>query len=205
MVVNDNGGTATAANFTLTADGVGANDVSGAGAADSGAGLVAGTFALSETGPAGYAASDWVCVGGTQAGASVTVGVGQTATCTITNNDVAPTVAPPPAPVILPPAMVRGTAQIAGPRGCVAPGTIVTRVSGRNIANVRFYRDGRLVKRVTLNSSRLRTVTLRTPIAPSDFKTHTVVARVRFMTGTTPATRVLAHRFGQCAPSVVTG
>src|SRR5439155_12351572 len=66
IVVNDNGGTATVANFTLTADGTGTNDLSGTSPVDSGAGLQADTWALSETSPAGYTARAWVCGGGTQ-------------------------------------------------------------------------------------------------------------------------------------------
>ena len=90
VVVNDNGGTKTLADFTLTADGVATNDISGPSPVDSGATLQAGTFALSETNVTGYAPSAWVCFGGTQNGASVTVGIGQEATCTITNDDIAP-------------------------------------------------------------------------------------------------------------------
>ncbi len=90
MVVNDNGGTATTADFTLTANGAGSNDISGVSPVDSGAGLLADTFALSETGPAGYASSSWVCTGGTQNGASITLGINEEATCTITNDDIAP-------------------------------------------------------------------------------------------------------------------
>ena len=87
VVVNDNGGTATTANFTLTANGTGANDLSGASPVDSGPGLKADTWALSETTVYGYTASAWVCVGGTQNGSNITLTVGQEATCTITNND----------------------------------------------------------------------------------------------------------------------
>ncbi len=87
VVTNDNGGTATVANFTLTANGAGANDLSGTSPVDSGAGLKADTFALSETNVSGYTASAWSCVGGTQNGASITLGLGQEATCTITNDD----------------------------------------------------------------------------------------------------------------------
>ena len=87
VVVNDNGGTATSGQFTLTADGAGSNDLSGTTPVDSGAGLQADTWALSENGPAGYAGSAWVCVGGTQIGSNITVGIGGEATCTITNND----------------------------------------------------------------------------------------------------------------------
>src|SRR4051812_41502310 len=90
VVTNDSGGTATTADFTLTANGAGANDISGASPVDSGTGLLADTWALSETGPTGYSASSWVCVGGTQSGSSITVGIGGSATCTITNNDIPP-------------------------------------------------------------------------------------------------------------------
>jgi hypothetical protein len=87
IVTNNNGGTATVSDFTLTADGAGSNDLSGTSPVDSGAGLKADTFALSETNVAGYTASAWVCVGGTQNGANITLGLGQSATCTITNDD----------------------------------------------------------------------------------------------------------------------
>ena len=90
VVTNDNGGTATTANFTLTANGTGSNDLSGTSPVDSGAGLLADTWALSETSPAGYSASAWVCVGGNQNGSNITVGIGGEATCTITNNDIPP-------------------------------------------------------------------------------------------------------------------
>jgi hypothetical protein len=90
VVINDNGGTATVANFTLTANGTGSNDLSGTSPVDSGAGLKADTWTLSETSPAGYSASDWSCVGGTQNGSSITLGLAEEATCTITNDDIAP-------------------------------------------------------------------------------------------------------------------
>jgi hypothetical protein len=91
QVVNDDGGTAVATDWDLTATGAKAGNVlSGAGGATGN--VLADTFALSEsTGPAGYTAGDWVCVGGTQNGASVTLAEGESATCTITNDDVAPT------------------------------------------------------------------------------------------------------------------
>jgi hypothetical protein len=88
VVINDNGGTATVANFTLTANGAGTNDISGTSPVDSGSGLKADTFALSETTLYGYDASAWSCTGdGTQNGASITLGLAQEATCTITNDD----------------------------------------------------------------------------------------------------------------------
>ncbi len=90
VLVNDNGGTKTVADFTLTADGSGSNDLSGTSPVDSGATLKADTWTLSETTQAGYTASAWVCTGGTQNGNQITVGLGGEATCTITNDDIAP-------------------------------------------------------------------------------------------------------------------
>lgn len=90
IVTNNNGGTATVASFSLTADGSDTNDLTGTSPVDSGVTLQADTFALSETSVAGYAASSWVCTGGTQNGSSIAVGIGGEATCTITNDDIAP-------------------------------------------------------------------------------------------------------------------
>ena len=86
QVVNDNGGSAVASNFTLTASGP--TSISGPGGVSSGASFSAGTYALSETAVPGYTAGSWSCTGtGTQNGASITLGLAQSATCTITNND----------------------------------------------------------------------------------------------------------------------
>lgn len=91
IVTNNNGGTAVATDWTLTADGTGSNDLSGSTPVDSGSGLQADTWALGESGPAGYSSGGgYVCVGGTQVGQNITVGIGGSATCTITNNDIPP-------------------------------------------------------------------------------------------------------------------
>src|SRR5213594_3729363 len=87
-VRNNYGGTATAAAFTLSA--TGPTPISGAGGASSGSNFVAGTYTLGETGLTGYAAGLWVCTGGTQTGTQITLGVGQSATCNITNSDIQP-------------------------------------------------------------------------------------------------------------------
>jgi len=55
--------------------------------------VTAGSYTLSETGPAGYAPGAWSCAGGTVSGSVVTVPVGADITCTINNNDN-----PPPLP-----------------------------------------------------------------------------------------------------------
>jgi hypothetical protein len=86
VVINDNGGTAVTTDFILSADGP--TPISGAGGVSSGANFSAGAYALSETTVAGYTASAWSCTGsGTQSGSSITLANGQSATCTIVNND----------------------------------------------------------------------------------------------------------------------
>jgi len=102
QVVNDNGGNATLADFSVA---------SSAGALTFDAGVVAGTtttytaeviylppgsYTLSETDFAGYTEGSWSCSAGTvgsdsfDAG-SVTLGIGEQAVCTIINDDDAPT------------------------------------------------------------------------------------------------------------------
>jgi cysteine-rich repeat protein len=89
VVINDNGGTATVSDFTLTADGAGSNDLSGTSPVDSDT-LQPGTFTLSETNLPGYTASAWSCVGGTQNGSDITIQNNEEADCTITNDDIQP-------------------------------------------------------------------------------------------------------------------
>ncbi len=79
-VTNDNGGTAVATDFTLSANGP--TPISGNGGADSD--VNAGTYDLSEAGPGGYSTTGYDC------GASVTLALGETKTCTITNDDIQP-------------------------------------------------------------------------------------------------------------------
>lgn len=88
-VVNNNGGEAGASEWLLSA--TGPTPISGQGGASSGSDFSAGTYSLSEAGgPADYSASDWVCQGGTPDGSSITLGLGESATCTITNDDIQP-------------------------------------------------------------------------------------------------------------------
>jgi hypothetical protein len=95
VVVNDDGGTASATDWTLTATGpVTISGVHG-DPAITGAVVQPGTYSLSESpGPSGYSASQWSCVKGSASpvtGNSITLAAGDNATCTITNNDQAPT------------------------------------------------------------------------------------------------------------------
>ena len=90
QVVNDNGGTKAAADFTLHVKS-GGTDVAGSPAAGSASGtvytLASGTYVVSEnTPPSGYAQTG--ISGDCAADGSVTVVAGVQKTCTITNNDV---------------------------------------------------------------------------------------------------------------------
>ena len=93
-VINDDGGTATADQFTLHVKQNG-SDVVGSPAAGSEtgttySGLLTGTYVISEDTPlAGYEQTKIVCDG--QETNAVTVTFNQTKNCTITNDDIAPT------------------------------------------------------------------------------------------------------------------
>jgi hypothetical protein len=82
-VINDNGGTATAASFTMTVTGTSPSPASFAGAESPGTTVTlnAGTYSVGESGPSGYARSD-------SANCSGSIAVGETKTCTVTNNDL---------------------------------------------------------------------------------------------------------------------
>jgi hypothetical protein len=82
-VVNDNGGTAVASNFTMTINGVtatGGNSFPGAESPGTDKEVTPGSYSVTETGPSGYSAS-------TSADCTGTIAAGQTKTCTVTNDD----------------------------------------------------------------------------------------------------------------------
>jgi Prealbumin-like fold domain len=88
VVTNDHGGTKTLSDFPLTASKTGTTitGVSGTTAVTTRS-VPAGSYALSEQTQAGYTASAWNCVGGSQTGSNIALGLGGSATCTITNDD----------------------------------------------------------------------------------------------------------------------
>ena len=69
--------------WTLSADGP--TPISGDGGTTSDASFKAGTYTLSETGPGDHTASAWVCEGGSQLDETITLDLGESATCTIIN------------------------------------------------------------------------------------------------------------------------
>jgi Prealbumin-like fold domain len=85
-VIKDNGGTATASQFTMTINGItatGGNSFPGAESPGTNKTVTPGSYNVTETGPAGYLAS-------ASADCAGTIALGQTKTCTIVNNDIAP-------------------------------------------------------------------------------------------------------------------
>ncbi len=87
-VINEHGGGAEPADWTLTATGP---DQTLTGTSPVSATVVPGAYVLSESdGPPGYEAGDWECDGGEQAGDEITVAPGDDVTCRIENRDVPP-------------------------------------------------------------------------------------------------------------------
>jgi len=101
VVVNNNGGTTDESAWTLTATGTGdtPTNLSGQGASGSadvvsGTSFKADTYTLDESGPLNYTESSWSCVkngGDPVTGSTITLSLGDSAVCTITNDDDAPT------------------------------------------------------------------------------------------------------------------
>jgi len=81
-VVNDNGRTAVASDFTITIGGVVASGGNSFPGSESGTDklVTTGSYSVSETGPAGYLATY-------SSGCSGTISSGQTKVCTVTNDD----------------------------------------------------------------------------------------------------------------------
>lgn len=96
-VINDNGGTAPPSAWTLTATGSAhpSTNLSGTTPVVSGANFIADTYTLGEiNGPAGYTAATYSCVKNSGAAVSsntIALSAGDTATCTINDNDIPPT------------------------------------------------------------------------------------------------------------------
>src|SRR5262249_50954654 len=85
-VINNSGGTASPSAWTLSA--TGPSLLSGTSGVTSDSTFQTGTYALrASAGPAGYTASAWSCVGGSQSGNSISLALGDIATCTIANDD----------------------------------------------------------------------------------------------------------------------
>lgn len=85
-VINDNGGNKVAGDFTMTVNGSNVSNTSFSGAETPGTTVTlnAGAYSVDEVGLTGYAKS-------LSADCSGTIAIGQSKTCTVTNDDIAPT------------------------------------------------------------------------------------------------------------------
>ncbi len=134
VVVNDNGGTATIADFTLTATSStgGVKVINGVDPdASTHIGITAkvpvtDTYVLSETNIDGYDASDWKCSAGTLAGDTLTLGAGDSANCTITNDDTPP--APKPTTITVSKVLLDNQWG-----GTLTPADFQLRIDGNNV------------------------------------------------------------------------
>ncbi len=95
VVTANNGGNEVADDWTLSATSTNItdrdfNNLGGSGSFET---VYANNeYTLGEVGPSGYTASAWDCNGGTLIGDKITLGLGEDVTCSITNNDTAPTI-----------------------------------------------------------------------------------------------------------------
>lgn len=92
---------------------------------------------------------------------------------------------------------MRGTARISGRTGCAGSPFRVT-VTGRQIRQVVFRLDGRIVRNLRRPNSGTRFVL---PVDPRRMKVgvHRVLARVVFTTASGTRTRTLRVTFSKCA------
>jgi hypothetical protein len=109
-----------------------------------------------------------------------------------------PDTTPPPSGGVLPEEIVSGRAQLRGPSGCVK-NTFRARVSGRSIASVTFFIDGRRVKKV----NRGGTFNLKVNPKRYGLGRHKIVAVVRFRAESGTKARRLPLTFRRCAQGAV--
>ncbi len=88
-LIKNNGGNASQTEWILNATGT---ERSFSGTTPVTKNVKAGvTYTLSESGPSGYEAGSWSCNGGNQTDDQIVLGLADEVTCTITNDDIAPT------------------------------------------------------------------------------------------------------------------
>ena len=127
-LVNDNGGSARPTDWTLRADGP--TPVSGhtGDSAITDVEVTPGSYRPTQTaGPTGYARSDWLCLGGVQTvpGGPVVLGLGDSATCTVTDDDE------PSQLTLIAQVVNRSTGGTAGPGQWTLSAAGPTSISGR--------------------------------------------------------------------------
>ena len=103
---------------------------------------------------------------------------------------------------VLPAEIVSGTARLRGPSGCTRR-PFAARVTGRQIARVTFWLDGKQVKRIVAKGGQTA-FALKVNPRKVGRGVHRVSARVVFAAGSRTAPRTLRLSFQRCARQVVT-
>jgi uncharacterized repeat protein (TIGR01451 family) len=146
-----------------------------------------------------YACSVQTTAGQTQIDNVATVTAKDTVGRTVTDDDPASTVlAQRLQPVQYVLALLPGSARLRGPAGCLAGGPKKLVVTGRRIARVRFFLDGKLVATKTKRDSKGRfTYTVNRKNLRTGL--HTVVVRISYLPDTTGGARTFRRTFAKCA------
>jgi hypothetical protein len=110
-----------------------------------------------------------------------------------------PVVTPPDDSGVLPETIVSGRAALRGPSGCVKQ-AFRARVSGRSIASVTFFVDGRKIR--TIRGQR-GVYAIKVRPGRYGFGRHKIVARVEFTAASKTAARRLQLTFRRCAQGAV--
>jgi uncharacterized repeat protein (TIGR01451 family) len=100
---------------------------------------------------------------------------------------------------VLPGTIKSGRAQLRGPSGCVKR-SFRARVSGRSIASVTFFVDGKLVKKFTTKRA---VYSIKVKPSRFGFGRHRVTARVKFASGSGTKARTLRLTFRRCANQAI--
>jgi len=163
-----------------------------------------------DTSPATFDPADkWIygCVVRTQLGQALVHNTGTVAATdpngrVVTAEDTADTTLTQPQGEVKPDIIQPGTAKLSGRIGCTVGSTYKATVSGKRIASVTFYIDGKKKKTVSKADSKGRyTYTLN----PTKLKygSHRVRVVVKFQNSTAPASRELKLTFTRCAPKKI--
>jgi len=218
-------GTTDTGKFDLTLDGtVKAQDV-GDGGSTGALTVPTGDHTVGELAGTGTSLDDYDSSiscddgNGTVSGASISVTKGSTWSCVITNarkfTPASPVVTPSPsatqtqspAPAIQVLSETKtspkpGTAKLRGPSGCPIRATTAS-VTGKRIAKVTFYLDGRKVRTVAHPDSHGRW-NLRVTTRTLPYGRHRLRVVVTFKSGTTTKRKTLSMSFTRCHAAVVT-
>jgi hypothetical protein len=139
---------------------------------------------------------------------SVQVDAGDAWECVITNTrkstpppppNEPPTSTPPAQIKVSPARVVPGSAKMKGPRVCTRSNAVAATVSGKRIAKVTFYVDGRKVKTLTKPNGKGGAFKLPINVRKLGYGSHLLIAKVQFAKSSGTKARTLRLSFSRCA------